>query len=304
MIVCLKEHIELYLDFEKFRNRIQQNIDSRIEIVCLDKPTASQSETISACIEKAEISGSIFIKDCDNEFSYDFSGGNEIAVVDLNSVDLIDAKNKSYVQINDLEMVINIVEKQVISNLFCCGGYGIECAETFQRNFKSLSLEIGDEIFVSHVIYNMILNGETFQTKLATEYTDWGTKNEFLEYFRKHVTVFCDVDGVLLNSGSSVSKTGWQTAPIQENINTLIELRDRGYLYLIVTSSRPISQKDQTLKQLADVGLVPDDSLFGLPYGKRYLINDFTPTNPYPSALAINLESNSSKLESLFDFCK
>jgi hypothetical protein len=37
-----------------------------------------------------------------------------------------------------------------------------------------------------------------------------------------------------------------------------------------------------------------------LPHAKRILINDFAPTNPYPTAVAINLERNSSNLQNYF----
>lgn len=302
VVACLKEHLEKYVDHERFIERIKKNIHQDIELIVLDEPTKSQSETIAACIEFGKINGPIFIKDCDNEFNFSSTGGNEIAVIDLNNMGLIDAKNKSYVQSNELNVVVNIIEKQVISNTFCCGGYGFACAEKFLEHFKKLSAEVSKEIYISHVIYDMILSGEIFMSSTATEYVDWGTKNEYLAYTQKHLTVFCDIDGVLLQNGSAISRNGWNTDPILENINALKSLQERGLLYLIVTTSRPVSEINSTLDQLRSVGLMPDNYVFGLPHSKRYLINDFAPTNPYPSALAINLDRNSDKLKNLFDF--
>ena len=37
-----------------------------------------------------------------------------------------------------------------------------------------------------------------------------------------------------------------------------------------------------------------------LPHGRRILVNDFSNTNPYPSALAINIERNSQELSNIF----
>ena len=37
----------------------------------------------------------------------------------------------------------------------------------------------------------------------------------------------------------------------------------------------------------------------GLPHTKRYLINDFTQSNPYPSAISINISRDSDNLEKL-----
>lgn len=304
IVVCLKEHIEKYVDYERFIGRLKNNIFNNIELIVLDEPTQSQSETIAHCIEIGKINGAIFIKDCDNEFNFSSSGKNEIAVIDLNEVGLIDAKNKSYVQSNELHTVFNIVEKQVISNTFCCGGYGFASAQEFFEHYKKLSREVSNEIYISHVIYDMILSGETFQAKNAQHYVDWGTKNEYLAYTQQYVTVFCDIDGVLLKNGSAISENGWNTKPIYENINALKSLQDQGLLYLVVTTSRPASEIKSTLEQLKVAGLTPDNYVFGLPHTKRYLINDYAPTNPYPSALAINLDRNSDKLKNLFNVNK
>ena len=37
----------------------------------------------------------------------------------------------------------------------------------------------------------------------------------------------------------------------------------------------------------------------GIPHKKRYLINDFTQSNPYPSAISINISRDSDNLEKL-----
>jgi hypothetical protein len=302
IVVCLQEHVDKYLDFDKFIKRIQTKIFEKIEVVILKTTTKSQSETISECIKEVNIKGPIFIKDCDNEFKYSFGGKNEISVINLKAVNLIDAKNKSYVQTNDLNIVFNIAEKQVISNSFCCGGYGFKNAEDFMMHYQKLQKNIDGEIYISHVIHDMILSGENFEAINASEYIDWGTKKEYLTYTQKHVTVFCDIDGVLLENGSAISTNGWKTKPIIENVEALKKLQENGLLYLVITTSRPLSELEYTLECLESVGLKPDNYLFGLPHCKRYLINDFATTNPYPSALAINIDRNSNKLKNLFNF--
>ncbi|MDB2323483.1 NTP transferase domain-containing protein [Planktomarina temperata] len=300
VIICLKEHIEKYVDFEKLQKKLSDKISIDVKWVVLEDPTNSQSETIYRGIAASNTTGPIFIKDCDNVFSYEYNSGNEIAVIDLNKIDLIDAKNKSYVQVSELGEVTNIVEKQVISNKFCCGGYGFKEASDFIRTFDKLTAIFSDELYVSHIIYDMILSDINFIASDAADYIDWGTKAEFLTHTRKFVTIFCDIDGVLLENGSEISKNGWNTEPINENIAALIRLRTEGRLFLILTTSRSEAEEEQTLKILSQHGIVPDRTLFGLPHTQRYLINDFAPTNPYPSALAINIERNSNKLQNLF----
>ena len=146
----------------------------------------------------------------------------------------------------------------------------------------------------------MLIEGDTFKAIHANAYIDWGTTQEYLSYTQKHVTVFCDVDGVLLKNGSWFGKSGWDTDPILENISALKALQEKGLLFLVITTSRPISEKVKTLNKLKKIGLHPNESIFGLPHNRRILINDYSATNPYPSALSINLERDSVKLKSLF----
>ncbi|MBJ6930580.1 hypothetical protein JG641_18555, partial [Vibrio cholerae] len=91
----------------------------------------------------------------------------------------------------------------------------------------------------SHVIYKMLMSNEEFLKKSADEYTDWGTLREYRHYCKKFITVFCDVDGVLLKNGSKFAKDGWKTPGLESNLNKIKELQKNGGLFLVLTSSRP-----------------------------------------------------------------
>jgi hypothetical protein len=39
-----------------------------------------------------------------------------------------------------------------------------------------------------------------------------------------------------------------------------------------------------------------DNLIMGLPHAKRYLINDFSPSNPFPTSVSINIERNKDNL--------
>ncbi|HGF7195817.1 TPA: hypothetical protein AB5F46_002784, partial [Vibrio cholerae] len=132
-------------------------------------------------------------------------------------------------------------------------------------------------------------------------YTDWGTLREYRHYCKKFITVFCDVDGVLLKNGSKFAKNGWKTPGLESNLNKIKELQKNGGLFLVLTSSRPESEIDYTVAELEKFGVRVDRCLFGLPHTRRFLINDYSSTNPYPSAVAINLERDRETLSSLFD---
>jgi hypothetical protein len=299
VVVCLREHIDAYLTDKSLAAVLSGIIHPNVEVCILDKPTSSQSETVALALERMKVEGSFFVKDCDNMFSCRWSGGNEIAVLDLNSVGLIDAKNKSYVNVDALGNVNNIVEKQVISNFFCCGGYGFANTSLFLKHYHSI--QSNQEVYLSHIIYSMLMVDESFQIKLADSYIDWGTLREYRHYTRSFTTLFCDVDGVLLYNGSKFGKVGWSTEPIIENLQTISKLQVRGLLYLVITSSRPESEMEYLSNRLAEFEVKPDRYVMGLPHTRRILVNDYSLTNPFPTAISVNLERDSKLLSSILD---
>jgi len=299
VIVCLQEHLDIYVEKQLLISSFEKATGYVPDIVALDAPTASQSETIYEAINQGNIDGAFFIKDCDNIFACQPEPKNIVSAIDLNEIDLVDAKNKSYVEVDSLGVISNIVEKKVISNYFCCGGYGFESSEKFSKTYESIHSV--DEVYISHIIYKMLLENEEFVVSHASHYMDWGTLREYRHYCKRYLTVFCDVDGVLLKNGSKFSKSGWETPTLAKNLNKLKQLQDQGLLYLVLTSSRPENMIEYTVNLLAENGLSVDRCVFGLPHSKRYLINDYSPTNPYPSAVSINIERDAEVLDMMLE---
>lgn len=302
VVVCLREHLDAYLAPNSLESVLEGIQHPKTEVCVIETPTTSQSETVAIAIEKARIDGAIFVKDCDNKFSVSWSGQNEVAVLDLNSVGLIDAKNKSYVQVDSLGKITNIIEKQVISNYFCCGGYGFRCAEEFVKHYKEIKgKDESTEVYISHVIYSMLMAQENFQIIEAENYIDWGTLREYRHYTRRYLTLFCDVDGVLLYNGSKFGKNGWRTEPITENLEAISKLQNSGQIYLVITSSRPESETNYLRSRLAEFGVRPDKYVMGLPHTRRVLVNDYSKTNTYPTSISINIERDSKTLSTLME---
>ena len=299
ILVCLKEHIETYLSNESFQSILFAIGGERARAVLLDNPTRSQSETVAAAIAQCDLTGGIFVKDCDNMFSFDWDGGNQIAVLDLSETGLIDAKSKSYIQRDPLGNCRNIVEKQVVSSEFCCGGYGFEDAQQFLRHFSSI--KSSSEVYISHIIYSMLMKGVIFRADHAKNYVDWGTAREFRHYARSFLTLFCDVDGVVLQNGSKFGPNGWRTSAISENLGAIARLQGEGKLYLVITSSRPESEIEYIKKELAKFDVRADRFVMGLPHARRALVNDYSQTNPFPTAISINVERDSRTLSSILE---
>ncbi len=73
VVILLKEHVDKYLEgridlvLNMFKDESYLN---KVEPVLLDAPTADQSMTVHQGIVKANITGPIFVKDCDNCYQY------------------------------------------------------------------------------------------------------------------------------------------------------------------------------------------------------------------------------------------
>nr|BCN20523.1 hypothetical protein [Vibrio cholerae] len=89
------------------------------------------------------------------------------------------------------------------------------------------------------------------------------------------MTVFCDVDGVLLKNGSKFAENGWKTQAISANLKKISELQSEAEPYLVLTSSRSESEIEYTVDELSKFGVRVDRCIFGLPHSRRILINDY-----------------------------
>jgi len=85
---------------------------------------------------------------------------------------------------NEHGEVLTIVEKNVISSDFCCGLYSFKDAREFVETYKSIKME--GEIYVSHVIYKMLLNGIRFHNRSVSGYVDWGTQEDWNKFLKDY----------------------------------------------------------------------------------------------------------------------
>lgn len=300
IVTCLKEHLDTYVNEDILRTNLIASISPKIELCILEKQTKCHAETVYKTIKQMNVDGSIYLKDCDNIFSCEPVQNNSVGIVSLNDVGLVDAKNKSYVQVDSLGYVTNIIEKNVISSDFCCGGYSFKKAEEFKAAYEAIvqiAQENSGEIYISHIIYHMLLNGSTFDTHTATQYVDWGTLREYRHIQKNGSTIFCDIDGVLVENSSKFSTNPWRIQPIRENVDALKNFQQRHNCTIVVTTSRPQSVRSELEDFFRKEGIKIQNYVMDLPHTKRILINDFAVTNPYPSSIAINIQRDSKSLK-------
>lgn len=258
-----------------------------VDIVSTDGQTKSQVETVLQAVKNARIRGGIVVRDCDNYFEASMKP-NSVASVDLNDVDEpIIARNKSYARYVG-NHVTELVEKRVVSNLFCCGAYSF-------RDVRELVASAEGCEYLSQVVTKAVRAGVDFELVSAKAYSDWGTEADWLEYIKKWRTLFVDIDGVLVEASHRSFAPCWGESPvIQENIEALNRLADTGRVEIILTTSRPETMRVETKTQLRDLKF--DRLVMGLRNCSRVLVNDSVSKRGHLTALAVNLERESPLL--------
>lgn len=268
-----------------------------IEILLLDERTSSQTDTVLKAIQQGNITGPIFIKDCDNYFSVNHDPGqNEVSYVSY--VELgEDPRGKSFVKLDQFSNVVEIVEKKIISENFCCGGYAFKSATEFVKFLEVANPHSDGECYVSNVIFEMLLAGELVQGVQASNYVDLGTIEKYQTMKSQYATLFLDFDGVLVKNSSKFDSPPWKIEPITDNIRFLKDYMSTRSISLIITTARPQSEKFNILKFLNENGIAAVEVVTDLPHARRILINDFAGTNVYPTAEAINIPRDEPKLK-------
>jgi hypothetical protein len=318
VIGVLREHVNIHCGGEPeailaaFADGPEHLHEIEIALVVIEKETIDQVQTIEAILAGASVTGPIFLKDCDNQFACPVRAVNGVATLEMTkeTLSISIPAGKSYVSLTPAGVITNIVEKVILGNTFCVGGYSFSSAESFQtntakcRSYQALTSSTGTELAVSDIIWLQTLTtAETFVSIPVHNYEDWGTLDTWLEYTRTFKTLFCDIDGTLLKNSGQYFVPRWGSQPaLQNNVEHLKKLHKRGRTQIILTTTRPESLRELTVKQLEREGVPYDKLVLGLWHGQRAVINDYAKTNPFPSAVAVNLKRNADDLKEHLEY--
>ena len=296
--ICLQQHEDKYSFMKGFVSELDDaGLRAKSNIVLLPEQTESQSETVYTFLSGYDLDGFIFIKDSDGFYRCDVEERNQVAYFDLNDMDDINARTKSYVDLDVNNVVTNIVEKKVISSTFSSGGYGFADAKEFCKTFEKLQ-DMDGECYISHIIFEMMLSGSTFYGTKTTDFKDWGTLDAWNKYKSQYKCLFVDIDGTLVtNSSHHFPPYVGSGEPIEDNIDLLAELHEQGKAKIVLTTSRPERLRQLTIQELQTKEIPFDELVMGLPHCQRVIINDFARSNPYPSCSAINIPRNENNLK-------
>jgi len=294
IITILKEHEEKY----GISNGLRENIGKDIQIIILDHPTSSQSETIYLTIKKAKINESFLVKDSDNTFEVEVPAENNyICYSDLQNYDEINPANKSYLAINNQGIIVDFVEKKIISTTFNVGGYFFKSCKKFIEIYEKLSKINLHELYLSHIVEQMIMEGEIFLGKEVKNYHDWGTLKDWQRYRQKFKVYFFDIDGVFLKNSAQYHFPLWKDAEwLKENLKTLKELSENPCIQIYFVTSRPEKYRKILEEKFKKENIKYSQLIMGCNHAKRVIVNDFSNTSVYPSCESINIPRDSEEL--------
>ena len=290
-IGILKEHNDQYNTAEYIKNEYGE----AIRVVILETRTTGPADTVYQILKQAGLTTEEFlIKDCDSFFDHDYQEGNYVCVSNIRDHEILKRlASKSFIVSNDQGIITSIIEKQVVSDKFCVGGYKFESADMFISAFEKLKDAHVKEIFVSHIIEECLNSGNIFKESAVTNYVDVGTAEEWFQYNDKAV-IFCDIDGTLIKAQSR-TEIGQPPVLLEKNIKRIKEMIANGS-QVIFTTARHINTHAITEQMLTDLGFTDFKLMSGLPNTKRVLINDYNEANPYPRAIAVNIKRDTDNL--------
>jgi len=269
------------------------------EILILKEQTSCQAETIYQTIIKKSVDGYFISKDCDNLISVDLPAEptNLVVGVDLrNRLDISSVASKSFIIVNEQNIVIDILEKEVCSNYISAGVYGFKNSQDFMDGYEAI-YDTAGEIYPSHVISFLLSQGDTFNIYYSTRFDDYGDMISWRGEREKHTTYFIDVDGVIFKNSGKYGNHTWYdySIPLTKNIEVIKTLSRCG-AQIIITTARPKSQDGLLAHELKKNKIPYDYIVSGCNHSKRVIINDFAESNPYPSCEAINIPRDSDNL--------
>lgn len=177
-VTILKKHSISYQLKELLALQFKRlNIETKAHVTELKIPTQSQPETVYQTITQNHLKGGIFIKDADSYFQTEIPIENAVCIYPLDELSQVNPQNKSYVNIDDMYYITNIIEKRILGRDFCAGGYFFEDAELYCRIFEEL--KESTPLYMSHIIYKALLDRYSFRPDKVKGYKDWGTLKDW-----------------------------------------------------------------------------------------------------------------------------
>jgi hypothetical protein len=274
----------------------------QVQMAILDQPTRSQSETVARTIETLDLDEPIFVKDSDGFFQLDTIAfaHNFVCVDTLNHFDLINPRNKSYVQVDSSDRITTMREKVVISDLFNVGGYFFTSPREFMRYYGVLANQsTGSELYLSNVIAAMLAENVPFYARRTSGYQDWGTAHEWRKALLGRKAYLVSLDGFAFERGSHFFKPQFSEVRAHEQAVAAIRAIAEAGHDITYLSIRPQSLEAITQAQMRAAGLPPGPVVWNCPGAQWKLLTAPHATLPFRTGQALELRPDAPDLAAL-----
>jgi len=275
------------------------------EVTCVtikSDNSAGPLQTVVKTIHNLSLKGPLLIRDTDSYFETKLpkDEGNYLTYANLDDCPNILTRNLSFLKINDQGVILDIQERHSISNLFATGAYAFEEAAVIPKMYERLKEHSPHNMYVSECVKEAIFyRRDAFLALPVKGFIDWGAERSWHDWCSPQKTLFVDMDGVLCtNGGRSFKPRQIDAQPIEENIEVLRKRVAEG-AQVIITTSRPESFREETEAQLTRWNFPYNTLVMGCLHQQRIIINDYSRTNKYPSAVAVNIQRNGKELKNL-----
>jgi len=268
-----------------------------VRIMILDHETQGSAHTVYEMLNYFKIDEPFLVHDCDCSWTPKYwNKKDNLIAVGWRETAIGDRSSKSWIFIKG-NMVERIEEKKNVSDWYSCGGYQFSSPHEFKRTFEMIRQETKNEIYNSQVIQRMICAGKIFFWEECENLADWGTYEKYVNWRQQSKVFFIDLDGTICKAQAPYGKDTWddEMTVLPGAIEKLQEIKKNNG-YIIITTGRTTRRKSQNqIRDLLFKNKIPfDDLITDVPFGVRYLVNDYAKSNPYPTTLAINTKRNSA----------
>lgn len=175
----LKKHDMRFFLVDMLRLQFKLLGIPQAKVTVLDEPTQDQAESIYQTIKREGITGTVFVKDADSYFRTEGAEANGVAIFPIEELEVLAPKDKSYVAVDDMYYITNIIEKSVVGHYISAGGYSMQAADFLEYYNR---LRRYGKLYLSHLIYAMLLDKKSYRPMMAREYKDWGTSKDVYRY--------------------------------------------------------------------------------------------------------------------------
>jgi capsule biosynthesis phosphatase len=310
--ICIPYNIEYsFYNFEDMLIHHYPNLKFRF--IKLERNTEGAAETINIALKQSgDVDEPVLCLDGDNFYTTDiiklWGFKNKI----FTFKDLNDSNLYSYVHLQE-DRILDIVEKEKISNHACSGAYGFSSSKhLLQYSQKILDHKIKQkgEYYTSTIIREMIKEDHVFYNSTidTSHYHCLGTPIQVIQFYNNYPKIstnhntcnipkqrICfDLDNTLV-SYPKIKNDYTSVEPIHQTINFLKYLKTFGHTIIIHTARRMKTHQGNVGKCLCDIGKITFDTLtkFDIPFDEIYFGKPYA--DIYIDDLALNCYDNLEK---------